>query len=94
MILFYLACIFRGIPAGYSDGKRPRFRAKSAAVPTGKRPLLSRSSERWPAWLGKLRVTLGNLGKTGYRSPSEIRGRRRRCRPRGYRCERSERFSG
>lgn len=55
----HLRCVFRGIPAGYSDGKRPRFRAKPAIVPTGKWPLLSLSSERWPEWLGKLRCEAG-----------------------------------
>jgi hypothetical protein len=43
----------------YSDGRRPPFRAKPATVPTGKRPLLSPSSERWPEWLGKLRGEAG-----------------------------------
>ena len=29
-------CVFRGIPAGYSDGKRPPFRAKPATHSDGK----------------------------------------------------------
>jgi hypothetical protein len=30
------ACVFRGIPAGYSDGIRPPFRSKAATDSDGK----------------------------------------------------------
>ena len=52
-------CVFRGIPAGYSDGKRPPFRAKPATDSDGKAATFGRLSERWPEWLGKLRSDAG-----------------------------------
>ena len=36
MLMALTVCVFRGIPAGYSDGKRPPFRAKPATRSDGK----------------------------------------------------------
>ena len=48
--------------SAYSEGIRPGIPTESGhhsersrpPIPTGKRPLLGLSSERWPEWLGKL----------------------------------------
>jgi len=74
------------------------FRRKAATIPSEAGHCFRRESGHFLAVCRKggrdgsenYGVRLGNLGKTGYLSPSDILGRRRRCRPRGYRCERSK----
>lgn len=90
-------CVFRGIPAGYSDGIRPPFRGKSATDSDGKaaafRPAVGQKGgrNRSENSVGAKRI-LGNLEKVGYPAPSDSTGRRQRCPRRDYRCVKYETF--